>query len=183
MVTALMNWLLSRRPPSQVPGLPEWIQDPRGAAPVEIGRVIGAKLAIVLALMGWVAPVASDAANPLDHPVASAVGALIGLAAWLIIRMRLAYSVRLSPRGLEVRGTTRQVSMPWTGFDRTRTPLLLNGLLLSLPLKEEAERVVSGGAVVNKRDFMLFLLQRVQPDGLAEAIRSGIATFGASSQT
>jgi hypothetical protein len=177
----LMDWLLSRPPIEQVKGLREWIQNPRAAAPVEIGGAFGFKLAAVLAVVGWVMPVAFQSrSTPLDHPVASSIGALVGVAVWLAMRLRLARGVRLSAEGLEVGTHRSRVQVPWSSFSSGGRALLVNGLVLSLPLKVNARLSVTGGAIVRDRELLLFLLQRVRADDLYAAVNAGLSTYGAT---
>jgi hypothetical protein len=177
----LMDWLLSRPPIDQVKGLREWIQDPHAATPVEIGRAFGLKLAAFLAAMGCILPVAFESGRtPFDRPVASTIGALLGVAAWLAMRFRLARGVRLSADGLEVATDRSRVQMPWSSFAPGRRALLVNGLVLSLPLRAEAKLAVTGGAIVRNSELILFLLQRVRADDLCAAVNAGMATFGSA---
>ncbi len=172
-MTSLFNWLLSRPSIDQVPGLKSWIDDPRGGA-VEIGTAFGWKLALFLAVIGSAMPSSFESNTPFDH---SAIGALGGIAVWLLLRVRLARGVRLSPAGLEVFSGKKRVQLAWSTFDNKRRAVVWSGLLLTLPLEKQPDRVVTAGAIIQNRELILPLLQKVRPDDLYAAVNAGVAAF------
>lgn len=174
------DWLFSRPPIAQANGgLREWIDHPYSAAPVEIGRVLGIRVAVLLAVIGWVLPLAYESGNtPFDRPAVSSIGALTGVVVWQLLRHRFAQSLRLSAAGLEVRGGRNSIAMPWSALDPDRRAVLVNGLMLGLPLKVDSKLVMSCGAIVKGRDLMLLLLQRVRPADLVAAVNAGTRAFG-----
>jgi len=184
-MSRIISWFLGRSPAAKIPGLAAWLREPRGAAPVEIGRARGVRLLVLLVLVGWVAPTGSGSGPEtlLERPVACTIGALVGVALWALLRWVVTQPLRLDAQGLALGTGAAQLLVPWSRFDPLRRPLLVNGVLMSLPLQpaQDGERKVTRAAVLNQRELAVWLLQAVRPDDLVAAISAGVARFGAPS--
>ncbi len=182
-MSRIIGWFIGRSPAAKIPGLAAWLREPRGAAPVDIGRARGVKLLVLLVLVGWVAPTGSGSGPEtlLEQPVACTIGALVGVALWALLRWVVTQPLRLDAQGLSLGSGAAQLVVPWSRFDPLRRPLLVSGVLMSLPLLLLAgdERKVTRAAVLGQRELAVWLLQAVRPDDLVLAISAGVARFGA----
>ena len=136
-MSRIINWFLGRSPAAKIPGLEAWLREPRGAAPVDIGRARGVRLLVLLVLVGMIAPTGSGSGPEtlLEQPVQSVIGALVGVALWALLRWVVTQPLRLDASGLSLGTGAAQLVLPWSRFDPMRRPLLVNGVLMSLSLR------------------------------------------------